>query len=300
MSDTFSLSREYLSFHFNNLDDSRSSNRNRGLLDDQWDHYALFDEFAAALDGFFKIKFRKTPWPELVVSDRRYKKHLWKNRNSGGNKYLRFEMARYPSGFKIEFWYIGTRDPGRRPEEKGNYDLRKWERATWAERGFFVKFEEFARSFFLTKGCIDNTDTKLTGRAFVMHDINRGRSYRHWGPWESYKDEPYHRNHNARDRDKKLVENGQLKFYRDYWSGRLRCGIVYHNINNMWWVVDNRDHFTNIACFHLFDATPADLAYRRLKSDTSTPEQKARKKVGTKLYNELKAKGVKIVMEAQT
>lgn len=57
--------------------------------------------------------------------------------------------------------------------------------------------------------------------------------------------------YNATDADGVQLRDGMVRYFRS-WSGHLLRGIVYHNINNMWWVVVNRDYYTNVAAFHLF------------------------------------------------
>ena len=61
-------------------------------------------------------------------------------------------------------------------------------------------------------------------------------------------------NNNYFDADKKRIICGNIKYFYDYHKGkRLCCGIAYHNINNMWWVVTPDGNKRNIASFELFD-----------------------------------------------
>jgi len=56
------------------------------------------------------------------------------------------------------------------------------------------------------------------------------------------------------DSDGKRIVCGSVKYFYDYYKGkRLCCGIAYHNINNMWWVVTPDGNRRNIASFELFD-----------------------------------------------
>ncbi len=61
----------------------------------------------------------------------------------------------------------------------------------------------------------------------------------------------YDHNQNSSDRDKKQLVCGELKYFYDY-DKRLKCGRVYHNINNMWWVLTT-DNYHNKASYELFD-----------------------------------------------
>ena len=57
---------------------------------------------------------------------------------------------------------------------------------------------------------------------------------------------------NNYDRDGKILFNGQTKSYIVY-KGEIGKGKIYHNINNMWWIITSEYNYTNIACFRLFD-----------------------------------------------
>lgn len=56
---------------------------------------------------------------------------------------------------------------------------------------------------------------------------------------------------NSKDRDEKQLTCGELKYFYDY-NKRLKYGRVYHNLNNMWWVLTT-DDYHNEASFELFD-----------------------------------------------
>ena len=105
--------------------------------------------------------------------------------------------------------------------------------------------------------------------------------------------EPY----NSRDRDGKTVYNGEAKYFRS-WNGRLYRGRVYHNINNMWWVILDRFTVRNVASFELFDLTPEDNRRRQEKPRIPEAYQKRRQAIeDTKtkeLVNELRRRGVKV------
>jgi hypothetical protein len=80
----------------------------------------------------------------------------------------------------------------------------------------------------------------------------------------------YDHKYNSTDRDGKKITCGQLKYFRD-WNGRLSRGYAWHNINNMWWVVERKNSLRNIASFDMFDLTDADKNQRR-KVKAKIPE----------------------------
>lgn len=60
---------------------------------------------------------------------------------------------------------------------------------------------------------------------------------------------------NSDDKNKKKIICGQVKYFYDYHTKRLSRGVVWHNINNMWWVIVGKE-LRNVAAFELFDYEP--------------------------------------------
>jgi len=69
---------------------------------------------------------------------------------------------------------------------------------------------------------------------------------------QSITEDSYDYKHNSNDRNKKKIICGEKKYFYNYWTKRLSCGIVWHNINNMWWVIYG-GKLNNVASFELFD-----------------------------------------------
>lgn len=283
--DSFSSRETYLDFFFHNETEDRKSPGWKG--EDDWHHYDLFRRVATFLCDECNFTPSAEPYPELVSKDY---PGLWRDCRWGENKYLRWEGHRYPHGFEFDFYYQNSRTGNRCG---GAYDIDKGHYAKPLELFTFRLAVRKVAALMRSLGiAVEDDREALRGREWVMWKINEDPD-RHWGKWETYKDEPYHKNSNARDRDEKLVKNGQVKYFRD-WHGRLARGEVYHNINNMWWVVLNEDEYTNVACFDLFDATAEDFRVRRLVRDRANEQEKVRRQIGTKQYNDLVAKGIKL------
>jgi len=283
--DTFTVRPLYMALAFHNNSERR--NTRGGKREDDWHHYGLFHRVANMLCNECGFEPSDKPYPELTVKSF---PTLWPDYRWGGNKHLRFEGNKYPAGFKFEFWYQDSRIGN---SVGGAYDITQGAYATNIERLVFKRAAIKFRALLLSLGYEETgVEESLKGRKMVMWKINEDPG-RHWGKWEKYKNEPYHVRHNAVDRDGKLVENGQVKYFRGR-DGRLRRGEVYHNINNMWWVVLNDSEYTNEACFHLFDATPEDFAKRRVARDRASEEARVRRKIGTKRFYELKALGIEM------
>lgn len=63
----------------------------------------------------------------------------------------------------------------------------------------------------------------------------------------------YH--YNSNDKNKKKIICGEVKYFYNYYNNRLSCGVVWHNINNMWWVICGNE-LRNVSSFNLFDFEP--------------------------------------------
>lgn len=61
--------------------------------------------------------------------------------------------------------------------------------------------------------------------------------------------------YNDTDKDGVRIQDGELRYYRDY-GGHLKRGIAWHHINNMWWVLSNEHEVHNVCCRDLFTYDP--------------------------------------------
>lgn len=100
----------------------------------------------------------------------------------------------------------------------------------------------------------------------------------------------YDLSQNNNDRDKKKILCGDLKYFYDY-DGYLHRGIVYHNLNNMWWVVENDITLRNIASFYLFDRTDEPLRMV-LSADNKLEKLKAERGRQIKAENFLRCNSI--------
>lgn len=83
----------------------------------------------------------------------------------------------------------------------------------------------------------------------------------------------YDLSHNNNDRDNKKIFCGDLKYFYGY-DGYLHRGIVYHNLNNMWYVIENDITLSNVSSFNLFDRTNEPIR-RVLSSDDKLKKLKS-------------------------
>lgn len=153
----------------------------------------------------------------------------------------------------------------------GQYDFDKYKKMPYLIKLLFLNETKKLSDFLHEKfSCVTkNTDLPETSAEHIVALQNSNSFTR--GEMKNLKEIPVKYmsdcdfKHNSTDRDKKNIECGQTKYFR-HWNGRLYRGQVWHNINNMWWVIINKYNFTNIASFELFDLTSEDIRHRRLKA----------------------------------
>lgn len=245
---SYGISKSSFSFNFVN-----DTNEEHGWNDrDKWSHYSILHK----LLNFMKTRgFSVGKDPRI---EREYKS-LSKDHWYGRQKDLEFKAKRYPRGFSIEFFQTIN----------GNeYDSDKYDKAPYLIKLQWIKemkhIENFIKETIPNIGCHTKIKYKSSEDKVKQHLIESWHK-----PQENTNfnlsdldGTTVEEHYNNKDRDKKVLYNGQIKYFRDY-RGRLKRGKIYHNINNMWWVILNDEDYTNMASFELFDATEEDFKIRR-------------------------------------
>lgn len=210
---------------------------------------------------------------------------------------LELYAHRYPAGFEIMFFQnvvIENKNGGR-------YDFHKFQKMPYMIRLRFMKYRD--KIIALLKSVEDLKDESKADPRLAEEWI-KARYVEEWHHEQkdmnfllSDLDGQTQESYNGRDRDEKTLHNGDVKYFR-HWDGRLYRGRVYHNINNMWWVILDRFTVRNVASFELFDLTPEDNRRRQAKPRIPEAYQKRRQAIeDTKtreLVNELRRRGVKV------
>lgn len=284
---TYEIGKRTASFHFHRDPTENHDWKDRG----DWSHYAVMNRL---------INFMRTRgWK--IDTDKTVSKCIRRDFRCGRKGNLEVKAERFPAGFSFEFFQnINFVNP-----YGGYYDFDKFEKMPYLIRLEF-RNELCHMVAFLHSILSDLTD--VTPPEFVLAEDKIKYDYITSGWRDFHKtmaefslsdlDGQTTESYNNKDRDGKVIFNGQVKYFRDF-SGHLARGKVYHNINNMWWVIVNREKIRNIADFELFDLTPEDLSWRRLAKDRAPEQYKSRRRelstAKTKeLVAELKRRGVMI------
>lgn len=195
-------------------------------------HPALFEVFKMMRERGFNIGSD----PRID----RYYPILSKDHFSGRKRDLLFVSNKYNTGARIEFYQeINTVN-----RNGGQYDFDKFEKMPYLVGKLFLLELHHIKSLLVNLGFEDQSEPGLKN-AYEKVRYELSSPNRHW-------DSDNLPDYNARDKDGIRINNGQVKYYRDR-KGVLMRGTVYHNINNMWWVIVNKDHYRNLASFELFN-----------------------------------------------
>lgn len=256
----FSINKDLASVSFINDTEEKHNWDER----DKWSHYPVLHKL---------LNFMKTRG-FVIGRDPRIQKHykcLNKDHWYGRKGSLEFKAKRYPRGFEVEFF----QNINFENFSGGEYDFDKFEKMPFLIKLMWKNETNKIAEFLNDLGIQNNTKQEfklaedLIKKDFVdswhhpQKDMNFSLSELEGTTCEG--------SCNNTDRDKKTIYNGQIKYFRS-WNGRLIRGKVYHNINNMWWVITNSTERRNIADFELFDATPEDFAIKRAARDRKPKE----------------------------
>ena len=250
--DNFSISTEFASVNFRNKDaEVNYKNRWNG----SFPHYGLFNRIMNFLSS---IGFAVGKDPNI---EKNYK-CLSKDHRYGRKGDLEFKAGRYPAGFKIEFYQNIVFEN----KYGGEHDFDKYEKMPYLIKLQFRLTCNKLREFFLDLGCADDSkievktaeeEVKLDFVESCHHapkDMDYNLSEYDGLTSTMNKNDNWYGNYKYYDRDKKLLHNGEIKYFRDY-SGYLCRGKIYHRLNMMFWIIINDKETAIRADFELFDLT---------------------------------------------
>lgn len=181
-------------------------------------------------------------------------------RRSGGFGDLRFKAEYYPNVFRVRFY----QDVYHENPNGGFYDFDKYEKMPYLiQKRYDWTMKKLIQYFFKRGFFVEYSKYTFKGEAFIIHDylLSCHHPQNTWFSISDVDGEITEYECNGRDRDGNILHNGETKYFRD-WNGYLYRGRVYHNINNMWWVLLPDETVRNKACFELFDLKETDFRGR--------------------------------------
>ena len=215
-----------------------------------------YENFKAALRFLSSIGF-------YVSEDKDIKREypiLNDMRRAGRYADLKFKAEWHQNNFKITFF----QDAYHENSNGGFYDFDKLEKMPYLIKKQYELTRRKLIAYFENNGyTVSFGENTKSGAAFIVENYIRSWHHPQNTAFElSETDgETSEYEYNAMDRDKKIIHNGETKYFRGF-DGYLRRGKVYHNINNMWWVLAG-DEVRNICCRDLFDLSDSDYRGRK-------------------------------------
>ncbi|MFS1518586.1 hypothetical protein V1503_19295 [Bacillus sp. SCS-151] len=256
--------------------------------------FYLRDESSASfelMNDVFEM-MRGRGW--FIQSDQRISKDypsLAANHFEGEKEELKFKAEKYRIGFKIEFYQeVNTIN-----KNGGYYDFDKLKLMPYLIRCRFLVELNKVKEFVASKGYMDTCEPfKEKAYDVIMRRIKSCWHYKEGKELPEY-DLPMY---NAEDKDGKRIRNGELKYFRDR-KGRLQKGVVYHNINNMWWTIISEYEYTNLGSFALFDIDTKENRSRKLVKPSGLHNPKSRNTPDPKLIEAWKKEARKASKETR-
>lgn len=295
--DEYNINDTRLSFK-NNTDRGRGIKR--GRLGKKFLHYSYFYKILHRLE---REGFAVEQDPDTRARYKILAKDHWYGRRSD----LEFVAAKYPNGFEIVFFQnVVHKNP-----HGGRYDFHKLEKMPYLIRLQYIKYMGIVVD--TLKSLIEVEDkTRPVGKTaeerividlscnfwmlpnkdFDIHKLDGTDPGEGYG-WGGYPGP-------TKDRDGKLIKNGDIKYFRSSWNGYLMRGRVYYRANQQFWAITDQNNVELVQHANMmFDPTPEDFAQRRKAPDRMPEEIKDRKSEINKtkskeLIAELRRRGLKV------
>lgn len=213
-------------------------------------------------DIFMKLvaHMRKRGWtvsPDPTVL-RRYKS-ISRNCKVARKGHLKAHVEICGRSCEVTFWS----DAARRDNPHGQrYDFDKFDRMPYLDQKRFL-LERQKILDWLTAQCRATITRPVSRRSHkTALDYIAAQYAESWHSDKALGRPVCKYDYNARAADGGAVTHGCTVWFRGQ-DGRWRRGQAFYNINNMWWVVENRFRWTNLACFELYLRQPANLREKR-------------------------------------
>lgn len=214
---------------------------------------------------------------------------------------LEFEAKKYPNGFEIGFFQnVVYENPN-----GGRYDFDKLSKMSHMTR---LRYTKFKNKILRLLGSLipdiydDSTLSPKLAEEWIKcryvescHHEQKNTDF-DLRSLDGQTQEPY----NGLDRDRKTIRNGEIKYFRGR-DGYLYRGRVYHDLNNMWWVITDKYKVRRVAAFELFNLAPGDkrgrLAPLRIPPEYTERKQAISQSTAKELVSELRKRGLKVKIQ---
>lgn len=168
---------------------------------------------------------------------------------------LEFKTQVYEFGLSFEFFQNVTISENRKGGQRNYYNYREFPYILKIRLKLAIKLliEAFTP---VCEASVTFKDRPLNAVEFMIQHYRKSGNNDNIKTLEDVQTSmtDYDLLHNNNDRDKKKIKCGEIKYFYSH-DRYIHRGVVYHNCNNMWWVVENETNLRNISSFELFDRT---------------------------------------------
>lgn len=227
----------------------------------EWDRRFKRQVFARTVQTMNRLGWTVGPWDQAA----QYKAIAHRHRTCHKGD-LRAELAQSGRHIELKMWQ-GVNTPTR-PDHGGKYEPDKegcmpfliWlemERTRRHIRGYLCNVLS-GYTFDAEPRTIYRAALEKTALQRIQQHYAESSHFK--GDWPAYVARCMESN--RKSADGALLEHGQRVWYFDR-KGRCCVGIAMYNINNMWWVLTGKYHYTNEASFRLYARQPENLRVKR-------------------------------------
>lgn len=210
---------------------------------------------------------------------------------------LEFDAQKYPNGFKIQFF----QDVVHENPNGGRYDFDKLKKMPYLIRLQYKKYLNKILELLKPLAVMDDKTSRYPKLAEERIKYYYAESCHHGQKDANFDlrslDGLTQPTYNGLDRDKKELHNGDIKYFRDR-NGYLSRGAVYHNLNNIWYVITDKYTVRNVAAHELFNLAPDDFRGRKVEVKFPREYQERRDAINgsktSELISELRRRGIKV------
>ena len=170
---------------------------------------------------------------------------------------LQFESEIYPAGFKVEFF----QNINRKNKSGGKYDFNKYKMMPKHHKAMFnaitrqlikelmdkyhLKFYDQSEITYPPLTAKQKIIKHIRECSFTRFNIESLDEIKHYMSDYDYK---YNSDSGVGDK----LKCSQKRRYKD-WDDKHHTGIIYHNINNMWWAIRSKYKYNNIPSMNIFE-----------------------------------------------
>ncbi|WP_147238635.1 hypothetical protein [Blautia obeum] len=197
-----------------------------------------------------------------VHHDESVSKIIRRNHIEGIRRDLKFKAQRFPAGFEIVFY----QDVVHENPHGGFYDFDKRRKMPYL---IGLQYEKYMNLIVKKIKSLVEVEDKSSIKTKTAEEWVKARYVEscHYPQTDMNfdlhaLDGQGHEGRYGLDRDGKEIHNGDIKYFRYWYDGRVYRGRVYYDLNMNWIVILNKKDTRVISCWELFDLAPEDNLHR--------------------------------------